>query len=392
MNRSPGRITAIALLAAVLVPVGSPSRGSVLLVPEQYSTIQAAVDTATGLTDTISVAPGTYTGLGNRDIVIQSKCVYIQSRAGASETVIDCQHAGRAFYLLDAFNLRSIIDGFTIINGNATHGGAIFTEGTDITVRHSILMSNDGYSGGAVYTTIRATFEDCWFIGNYASRLDGGGAVYALQAPNIFERCVFIGNETPGDGGAVLGMAVSEFVFTECTIVANVSGRGGGGIYSFDSNVRLDRSNCRGNCASLGDEIYVQAPSRGVALECSNVNLAGVVTQHLTLDRTIDLDARFCDPRPCGSAVGDYHLRSDSPCLPDGNPCGVLIGALDMGCQAPGIGACCLSDTTCILTTSEECSALQGTFLGVGTLCLPGSCAPSPVERVTWGRVKATFR
>jgi len=40
------------------------------------------------------------------------------------------------------------------------------------------------------------------------------------------------------------------------------------------------------------------------------------------------LDPRFCDPDN-----GDYHLAENSPCAPENNSCGVLIGALPVACD-----------------------------------------------------------
>jgi hypothetical protein len=50
-----------------------------------------------------------------------------------------------------------------------------------------------------------------------------------------------------------------------------------------------------------------------------------------TLD--LSLDPLFCDP-----TNGDYTLRDDSPCLPTGNPWGVLIGAYGLGDCGTSVG------------------------------------------------------
>lgn len=42
-------------------------------------------------------------------------------------------------------------------------------------------------------------------------------------------------------------------------------------------------------------------------------------------------------PLYCDAAAGDYHLASNSPCLPANNACGVLVGALGEGCGTVGI-------------------------------------------------------
>jgi hypothetical protein len=58
------------------------------------------------------------------------------------------------------------------------------------------------------------------------------------------------------------------------------------------------------------------------------------------------------DPRLCGLATGDFRLCANSPCLPENNVPGVQIGAHGWGCA--------------------DCE--------------------SPVEEISWGRVKSLFR
>ena len=43
----------------------------------------------------------------------------------------------------------------------------------------------------------------------------------------------------------------------------------------------------------------------------------------------VSSDPRFCDP-----PSGHFGLGPDSPCLPEGNTCGVQIGALGQTCDA----------------------------------------------------------
>jgi FtsP/CotA-like multicopper oxidase with cupredoxin domain len=40
------------------------------------------------------------------------------------------------------------------------------------------------------------------------------------------------------------------------------------------------------------------------------------------------------------------------------------------------LGACCIPDGSCVLVTSNQCAALDGTFQGVGTSCSPNPCQP----------------
>ncbi|MBC8450987.1 hypothetical protein H8D73_02105 [bacterium] len=41
------------------------------------------------------------------------------------------------------------------------------------------------------------------------------------------------------------------------------------------------------------------------------------------------------DPELCWFAIGDYRLFNTSPCLPGGHDCGVLLGAYSQGCDSP---------------------------------------------------------
>ncbi len=43
------------------------------------------------------------------------------------------------------------------------------------------------------------------------------------------------------------------------------------------------------------------------------------------------------DPLFCDTTIGDYSLADRSPCLAANNPCGVTIGAYDVGCYLPNV-------------------------------------------------------
>jgi hypothetical protein len=88
------------------------------------------------------------------------------------------------------------------------------------------------------------------------------------------------------------------------------------------------------------------------------VDSAGVVATGYGGDIEYDPDCVFADPRYCDpasceaapTASGDYTLDKASPALPENNVCGRLMGALGMGCSL------------------------------------------FPVERSSWGRIKARYR
>jgi hypothetical protein len=372
--------TALPLLLATLLL--RPASAAVLLVPETYPTIQAAVDAAAG-TDTVSVASGTYTGLGNRDIRIVDKSLLVQSREGPEATIIDCQQAGQAFFL-DGWGYTPTIDGFTIKNGHGTYGGAIEAVLARPAIRHCRFEHNVGWAGGAVSVSTFAAFEDCVFLTN--DDTNGGGGVCTLMGTVTFTRCLFADCYSQGVGGAIMGHGAT-LILTDCTLTLNWAAETGGGICSFAGDVELNNTICRGNACGWGEGGAIYAQANLVTLRCSDVWLAGVDAGQLVLEDVIDVDPLFCD------VTGfDFTLQSTSPCLPAGNACGVTIGVYGQGCLGPAMGACCLTNGGCFISGLTYCEEYGGHYMGDGSSCQPNPCQPVPVLPMSWGRLKARFR
>lgn len=382
---------------------GGRGTAAVLDVPGEYPTIAAAVQAAAS-GDTVLLAPGTYRGAGNRDVLIGGKDLTIQSREGPAATIIDCERLGGAF-TDDIYNFESTrIEGLSIINARRMgfYGGAVAVMQSYLTVRDCVFKGCEAAGGGAVGLTIgSARIERCHFIGNSCTSQGGGALLYMgffRQYTLECTDCVFTGNESQtGRGGAVLPMNGGEARIVGCTITSNRSGSWCGGIYAPDCPLTLERTICRGNCDPFyqtGDDILAHVER--VTVSCSNLNVENIYGNEVIVgEGVIDVDPIFCDPVACGGATieGDYTLRSDSPCLPDGNSCGVLMGGLGIGCSAPEpLGACCFVDGTCLQQTESECQAGGGAYLGDGTDCDPNPCIPTATEKTTWGRIRAGYR
>ena len=87
------------------------------------------------------------------------------------------------------------------------------------------------------------------------------------------------------------------------------------------------------------------------------------------------LTADFC------TQLGGVPQGYGSVCEP--NPCP----------QPPDTGACCLDDQGhCQVLTEPECIEQGGEYQGDGTTCDPNPCPIVPMQNVTWGRIKATYR
>lgn len=130
------------------------SSADTLNVPGDYTTIQAAINDASD-GDVVSVAAGTYSGPGNKNLDFYGKAITVESVSGPAATIIDCEGVGRGFYFGNEGS-DSVLSGFTITNGYVDeHGGGIYIENASPTIIDCIITSNranepdsGGFGGG----------------------------------------------------------------------------------------------------------------------------------------------------------------------------------------------------------------------------------------------------
>jgi hypothetical protein len=143
-------------------------------VPGDAATIQEGIDLAE-LGDHVVLADGTYTGFGNKELLI-TKGVTVRSASGdPGACIIDCQNSGRAVNFVGA-PANATIQGLTITGGNEGEGGGILF---------------DGSSG---------TVHGCRIIGNTATATGGGGVMVKNASDPLFSSSTFIQNSTSGIG------------------------------------------------------------------------------------------------------------------------------------------------------------------------------------------------
>jgi hypothetical protein len=215
-------------------------------------------------------------------------------------------------------------------------GGAILYSEGHGELSDCTFAGNEAGHGGAVHLYISSpSVTGCEFRDNGAS---SGGAVYAeYDCGPLFERCTFVGNTADYDGGG-LYIDRSTLWMTRCTLAANAAGDDGGGVrFHISSGVVLNSimafstdgegAACHGTAVPRFEHCCVFGNAGGDSL-CGHYS------------ENVFVNPGFCDPPD-----GDLSLRSDSACLPEGNPWGEAIGAHGWGCGgSPILSEVCMVD------------------------------------------------
>jgi predicted outer membrane repeat protein len=158
-----------------------------------FLTIQRGLDAATA-GDVVLVADGTYVGYGNKNLDFAGKTITLKSQNGPHHTVIDCQGSGRAFYFHTHETADAVVDGFTIKNGNANQGGAVYCSNSGPTIQHCVMLNNVSGSGGAIYCTTGSTttLRNCTLVHNVSQTM--GGGLWCYSAAVTVSNSIFWNN------------------------------------------------------------------------------------------------------------------------------------------------------------------------------------------------------
>lgn len=196
--------------------------------------------------------------------------------------------------------------------------------------------------GGGMYVSSSAvTITDSDFIDNVSGA--SGGIHFAYGAGSTVSGCTFVGNY-----GAWFAAGGIQFVYGGAAVVSNCTfvGNGNNQVWCDDSSPTLEY--CIFAFSSAGLPVFCE-----VGTETPDINHCFVFGNAAgdSLCGGNYSDIVYDDPLLCDLVGGDVTLCADSPCLP-GVTWASLVGAEGEGCAACG----------------------------------------SPVERRSWGRIKAGYR
>ena len=331
-------------------PAG-PSLGQSYLVDltgaGDFLTIQEGLN-AVSDGDTVLVAPGVYTGPGNKNLSFSGVSVTVKGTASRDETVIDCEGAGRGFYI--GGSAAPVIENLMVTNGDTIKGGGMYLEGTSPTLLNVRFVANAAIDGGGgLYSRNGSpTLEDVLFDDNTAA-VQGGGMLCVNSSASLTD-VVFFRNAAAGSGGGMACVFCSPSVTG--TIFRRNSAGLGGGVYCGGASPSIVSSTFAENEAAQGGGIYCRDGSLptvsrtiiaysgpGEALFCysslpyttlSCIYANGELNE---LCGTYTTSMLYVDPLFCDLESGDLTLSGDSECLPENNDWGIQIGALGQGCE-----------------------------------------------------------
>jgi parallel beta-helix repeat protein len=268
------------------------------LVPDEYPTIQEAIDDCND-GDVVVVAPGTYTGDGNRDIDFHGKAITVRSMDPndpnvVAETVINCQgtfiDTHRGFHFQSGEEYDSIVAGFVITNGYETGGSGILferdhTTPSSPTVQNCIITGNLS-GGGICCSSSHPRIINCIISNNYGYYSDG---LYCYQSNPQLINCIISGNRRHG-----ILCGSGEPTIINCTIVHN----SGSGIDCLYSNSNPTIINC-----VIWDNALSNCPLPSYSCWPEGTSGTG----------NMNVYPEFVDP-----SAGNYRLLPYSPCIDRG--------------------------------------------------------------------------
>ena len=252
VEESVMRPAMFALVAFLVLAISGSAK--TIYVPDDYTTIQAAINAAVN-GDTIIVRPDSVNGGPYvENIDFRGKAVRVRSELGRGATTIDGNQAGSVVKFVNGEGPDSVLEGFTITNGSGTlddqwtYGGGIYCKDhSSPTISKNNIRGNHALFGGGISCR---DFSSPMIVGNEISENEGKDKVY---------------------GGGICCRNYAHPKVLGNTITGNIAGYHGGGIYCSASAPPIENNILAGNSAWWGGGIFYTGG--GVSPEIKNMAL-----------------------------------------------------------------------------------------------------------------------
>jgi predicted outer membrane repeat protein len=289
---------------------------------------------------------GTETDLSQRTAPL-SHGTYLSGAIGGSASTDNSYNV----VTLDNVGSNTLVDGFYIARGycnggpwNGHGGGMVINYATSPTVRNCDFTTNTASLGGAalylknatthvinctfyrgdvdngaggaiesvgpIQTTL--TLQNSRFLGNHA--LGDGGAIYTNFVHADIANCIFSGNSSDNEGGAIKSVGDTQSLrVVNCTFSRNTAGDNAGGIYvSGGLDVELHNSILWGNTGGLPNTL----PNQQISV---NTGSGSTLTASFNTIQGQNGDPLFVNAAGADGIPGNFdddcHLLQGSPAV-----------------------------------------------------------------------------
>ena len=328
----------------------TPALTATRLVPDDYSTIQAAINDCND-GDTVIVSPGTYVekiNFNGKNIILTS--TNPNDPEIVTATIIECpppatsrgqtpENKDSTVTFENGETSEAVVTGFTITGGFGTFlqaefvdrdiiiGGGVYCFNSSPTIEKNIIINNnnetalqslniEGWGAGIGCFLSGATINHNIIKNNSATL--GGGVLATVGDAKITNNLIYNNSAIAGGGVLLLdGSLINN------TIVNNSASDSGGNAY-FVSYQEF------GPCTALSNIISYAHGSGSIFREGSIPedriefnNIWDDVTGNIFMPATKTKDARgniYQDPLFVNLQANDYRLQMDSPCINAGDP------------------------------------------------------------------------
>jgi parallel beta-helix repeat protein len=302
----------------------------IIYVPEDYDTINAALDAVTSDGAEIIVNDGTY--YENIEFNNTHNNITLRSVNGAARTVISKGWDSDSVVTFKGSGDKNfVLDGFTITNGQSSYGGGIYVSSADgTTISNCTITGNKATYGGGICVASAdgTTISNCTIAGNEASR---AGGIYIGRADGTtISNCIIAGNEAGSAGGIEVSSDDGTTTISNCTITGNKATifHGGGIKFSYDTSLTVNNSILWGNKrvdpsnGGLRDSEISPEYSDSISFNYSNIKRGWPKGEGNIGEDPVEHDPKFvtiCDYDLCSDDDDcrdyDYYLQPDSPCI-----------------------------------------------------------------------------
>jgi len=315
-----------------------------------FISIQSAINYATE-DDTLIVHNGTYSeniDLLGKALIIGSEYFTSGDPAHIASTVIDGQLNGSTITISDISGSEIKLVGFTIQNGSASDGGAIYSSNSNPVFENLIIKnSTASNSGGGIYlnNNSSAVLNKLTIINNSAQN---GGGIYLDSSNPTITNIVFSNNNADSTGGAISMYSNSNPGIYNVVIYDNYSGLFGGAMQISNSNPTINYSTIIANHGeyhggvlyltnesevvvtnsilydNIPEQFFINDPEDSLTVSFSNVqggyenvdysHLASIVSSTLVTwaQSNIDANPLFNDASNDDFSLSDYSMAIGS--------------------------------------------------------------------------------